>query len=134
VFALFRLSALVALVFSTIAGLSLFRGIPTTSEENFMSSQPVPTTFKPYAAAVREAWVARYNGPGNLDDVARPIAVDRSGNVYITGYSEDPTNGLDYLTIKYDSAGQQQWMARYDGPAHHWDMPEAIAVDLSWNV
>ena len=83
-----------------------------------MSSQPVATTFKPYAATVRQAWVARYNGPGNLDDVARPIAVDRSGNVYITGYSEDPTNGLDYLTIKYDSAGQQQWVTRYDGPAH----------------
>ena len=78
--------------------------------------------------------MARYNGPGNLDDVARPIAVDRSGNVYITGYSEDPTNGLDYLTIKYDSAGQQQWVKRYDGPVHDWDMPEAIAVDLSGNV
>ena len=133
-FALFRLSALVALVFSAIAALSLLRGVPTTSEKNFMSSQPVATTFKPYAATVRQAWVARYNGPGNLDDVARPIAVDRSGNVYITGYSEDPTNGLDYLTIKYDSAGQQQWVKRYDGPAHDWDMPEAIAVDLSGNV
>jgi hypothetical protein len=134
VFALFRLSALVALVFSAIAALSLLRGVPTTSEKNFMCSQPVATRFKPYAATVGEAWVARYNGPGNLDDVAHPIAVDRSGNVYITGYSEDPTNGLDYLTIKYDSAGQQQWVARYDGPAHHWDMPEAIAVDLSGNV
>jgi len=134
VFAFFRLSALVALVFSAIAALSLLRGIPTTSEKNFMFSQPVATTFKPYAAPVGEAWVARYNGPGNLDDVARPIAVDRSGNVYITGYSVDPANGLDYLTIKYNSAGQQQWVARYDGPVHGLDMPEAIAVDLSGNV
>jgi len=99
-----------------------------------MSSQPVATTFKPYAATVEETWVARYNGPGNLEDVARPIAVDRFGNVYITGYSENPTNGLDYLTIKYDSAGQQQWGTRYDGPAHGWDTPEAIAVDFSGNV
>ena len=54
-FALFRLSALVALVFSAIAALSLLRGDPTTSEKNFMSSQPVVTTFKPYAATVGEA-------------------------------------------------------------------------------
>ena len=132
--ALFRVTVVVALVFSVIAALSVVRGVPSTSEKNFVSSQPVANTLKPYAANVKEAWVARYNGPGNLDDVARPIAVDRLGNVYVTGYSEDPTNGLDYLTIKYDSAGQQRWAARYDGPAHDSDMAEAIAVDLSGNV
>ena len=74
-FALFRLSALVALVISATAALSLLRGVPTTSEKNFMPWRPVATTFKPYAATVEEMWVARYNGPGNLEDVARPIAV-----------------------------------------------------------
>lgn len=133
-FALFRLSPLVVIVFSALAALSLVRGVPTTSETSSVSSQLVATALKPDSAAVGKAWIARYNGPGNLDDVARPIAVDQSGNAYVTGYSEDPVNGLDYLTIKYDSAGQQQWVARYDGPAHDWDMAEAIAVDLSGNV
>ena len=132
--ALFRLSPLGAIIFSVIAALSFVRGVATISEKDFVSSQPVTNTLKLSTANVREAWVARYNGPGNLEDVARPIAVDQSGNAYVTGYSEDPVNGLDYLTIKYDSTGQQQWVTRYDGPAHDWDMPEAIAVDLSGNV
>jgi uncharacterized delta-60 repeat protein len=83
---------------------------------------------------VQQAWVARYNGTGNLDDVANAVVVDNSGNVYVTGGSEGPGTGSDYVTIKYDSTGQQQWVARYDGAAHDFDEADAIAVDKSGNV
>lgn len=46
-------------------------------------------------------WVVRYNGPGNGIDKAKDIAIDHSGNVYVTGESMDVDSLLHYATIKY---------------------------------
>jgi hypothetical protein len=83
-----------------------------------------------YDSAGQEQWVARYNGPGNGEDDALAIAVDTSGNVYVTGQSTGAGTGFDYLTIKYDSAGQEQWVARLSASS----VARAIAVDSSGNV
>lgn len=92
------------------------------------------TSFAP-AGTPEEAWVATYNGPGNVVDEATAITVDNSGNVYVTGRSNGgPSTGFDYATIKYNSGGQEQWAARYNGPESGDDHAEAIAVDSSGNV
>ena len=68
-----------------------------------------------------------YNGP----DVARAIAIDSSGNVYVIGSSyHGSIDNLDYVTIKYDSSGNQQWLAVYDN-FNGDDIPYAIAADPS---
>jgi uncharacterized delta-60 repeat protein len=87
-----------------------------------------------YNSAGQREWVARYNGPGNDGDLAQAIAVDDSGNVYVTGFSVGAGTGLDYATIKYNSAGQEQWVARYNGPGNNTDEGVAVAVDSSGNV
>lgn len=87
-----------------------------------------------YDSAGEQQWVARYNGPGNHLDAAYAIAVDNAGGVYVTGYSDDTDNAEDYATIKYNSDGQQQWVARYNGPGNFFDYAEAIAIDSSGNV
>ena len=81
-----------------------------------------------------EQWVQRYNGPGNSDDYAKAIAVDGQGNVYVTGYSTGSGTYEDYATIKYNSLGQEQWVARYNGPGNDWDEAYSLAVDGQGNV
>jgi hypothetical protein len=83
-------------------------------------------------------WVARYNGSGNFLDEAMAIAVDGSGNVYVTGTSQTEA-GLsarvsEYATIKYDSDGNELWVARYHGPVQGNDCANAVAVDSDGSV
>jgi 6-phosphogluconolactonase (cycloisomerase 2 family) len=80
------------------------------------------------------AWVRRYNGPGNLGDGAVAIAVDDSGDVYVTGSSSDSATSDDYTTIKYSPDGDTTWVRRYNGPGNSADWVDAIAVDVSTNV
>jgi hypothetical protein len=80
------------------------------------------------------AWVRRYNGPGNGGDVANAVAVDDSGNVYVTGFSEGSGYNIDYATIKYSSNGDAVWTSRYNGPGNSGDMAFDIAIDDSGNV
>jgi hypothetical protein len=78
-------------------------------------------------------WRAQYDGPSGGLDRANAIAVDRSGNSYVTGYSEGIGTSRDYVTTKYDPEGGQLWVARYDGPVAGNDGAYAIAVDSLGN-
>ncbi|MFZ1853078.1 MAG: SBBP repeat-containing protein, partial [Nitrosomonas sp.] len=79
-------------------------------------------------------WGTKYNGTGNGADTAYSLAVDGSGNVYVTGSSSGLGSGTDYATIKYNSSGVQQWVQRYNGPGNGRDAAYSLAVDGSGNV
>lgn len=87
-----------------------------------------------YNSTGQEQWAVRYNGPANFIDIGNAIAVDASGNVYVTGLSTGTTSFSDYATVKYNSAGVQQWVARYNGPSNGTDEAFSVAVDGSGNV
>lgn len=93
-------------------------------------------TVKYNAAGVKQ-WEARYNSESDGDEVAAAIAVDAGGNVYVTGGSEGIGASSDYVTIKYNSVGTEQWVACYDRKRHgaaSYDVATALAADDNGNV
>ena len=80
------------------------------------------------------AWVRHYNGPGDSYDEPYALAVDTSGNVYVTGYTDGGGSFRDYATIKYAPNGDSLWVRRYNGPGNHDDVANALAVHINGNV
>jgi hypothetical protein len=76
-------------------------------------------------------WTNRYNGPGNDTDEASAVAVDGSGNVFVTGWSWNGSSE-DYATVAYSSSGVLLWIRRYGGTQDA--EANAIAVDSSGSV
>lgn len=79
-------------------------------------------------------WTARYNSPSNNYDEGKSIAVDANRNVYVTGYTYTNGSSNDYITLKYDSTGVQQWVTKYNGTGNNADLAAAILLDNSGNV
>ena len=123
-----------ALDFANAIAVDSSGNVYVTGESYGLDSARDYATIK-YNSTGQEQWVARYNGPANYDDEARAIVLDGSANVYVTGYSYGVGDvGIDYATIKYNSAGQQQWVARYNGPDSLDDYAMAIAIDSAGNI
>jgi hypothetical protein len=74
-------------------------------------------------------WVRRYNGPADEWEQASALAVDDSGNVYVTGFSQGIGTSHDYATIKYYSNGDTAWARRYNGAESSSDRAWDIAID-----
>jgi hypothetical protein len=85
-------------------------------------------------AQVKEQWVKRYNGPARGVDAATCMAVDASGNVYAVGQSIGTASSEDYVIIKYDAAGKEVWLRRYNGTGNGYDRPSFAHLDASGNL
>jgi hypothetical protein len=86
------------------------------------------------AQAQSAVWTNRYNGPDNDVDSATAIAVDGTGNVFVTGYSY-ASGGVNpyYATVAYSSGGLPLWTNRYGAPNTS-SLAYAVVVDATGNV
>jgi uncharacterized delta-60 repeat protein len=88
-----------------------------------------------YDGTGTQVWASQYNGPANNYDEARAIAIDAAGSVYVTGYTQTAVlTNYDYATVKYNSAGVQQWSQTYNGTGNDYDRANAIKIDAAKNV
>lgn len=86
-----------------------------------------------YGANGDTLWVQTYDGPDGKEDQPVAMVMDAANNIYITGKSKNAQNHFDYLTLKYDAGGNQQWVSRHDGPGEWNDEAQDIAVDMNGN-
>jgi hypothetical protein len=87
--------------------------------------------------------ISKYNSSGTIQwqrrlqgsyaDYVYGIAVDPSGNVYVTGSNQGPLSGSDALTAKYNTSGTLQWQTFFNRGASFQTKGYAIAVDSSGN-
>jgi uncharacterized delta-60 repeat protein len=93
-----------------------------------------------YNATGVEQWVNQWDGGSNYADWISAIAVDNRGLVYITGQSKtDTAYHSDYVTIAYDTDGNELWVQRYNNGntgaySSHDNKPVAMLVKDDGNV
>jgi hypothetical protein len=100
------------------------------------------------SAGSGDLFVVKYNSSGtkqwtkqlgtSVDDQARGVATDSSGNVYVTGYTQGGLDGntnaglWDLFVVKYNSSGTKQWTKQL-GTSNS-ESSNGVATDSSGNV
>ncbi len=77
-------------------------------------------------------WTKNYDGGVAGDDQPNDMVVDASGNIYVTGITDQDASLLvnnDFVTLKYNAAGALQWAKIFNGTANGDDKASAIALN-----
>ncbi|MBX7041886.1 MAG: T9SS type A sorting domain-containing protein [Ignavibacteria bacterium] len=73
---------------------------------------------------------------GQYNDIPSSIAIDNTGNCYVTGFSRSGTSigTEDILTLKISETGSTVWNSVYNGSAGGIDGGNSVTVDSKGNV
>jgi hypothetical protein len=81
-----------------------------------------------------QLWLVRYNGPDNHYDIFRNIEIDQKNNIYIAGRSYSNKTYYDFLLLKYNSNGVEQWSKTYNGNKNDYDYASKLKLDRYNNI
>ncbi len=100
------------------------------------------------SAGGMDLFVVKYNSSGTKQwtqqlgtgshDIAKGVATDSSGNIYVAGHTESGLDGnssagnQDLFVVKYNSSGTKQWTQQLGTSSH--DYANGVATDSSGNV
>ncbi|MEG4995347.1 SBBP repeat-containing protein, partial [Microcoleus sp. B4-C5] len=130
-------------------------GITTDSSGNLYIAGRTDGSLAGGNAGSSDAFVAKYDSWGNqlwirqsgtwANDVARSVATDAAGNVYVAGLTEGSLDGnlsaggTDIFVTKYNNAGTKVWTRQLGSTASEGSISEAernvaISVDSTGNI
>jgi len=107
-----------------------------TGSSGGLSTEGDYATIK-YSPDGQELWVRQYKGDETHWNNPAAIAVDRYGNVYVTGTStrgEDWEAIADYATIKYNPDGRELWVRRFNRTGKDYGEAYALALDSQGSI
>jgi len=91
--------------------------------------------LRKYDSSGKDLWTKTYNNNiYNGYEAGSDIAVDRDGNVYITGYEQVSDENYNIWVRKYNSEGNEVWTKTYNGTTDGDDRGHGIAIDGAGNV
>jgi hypothetical protein len=79
-------------------------------------------------------WKKMYSLGYNNNDEASGIAIDSTGYIYVAGKSSDSFSRENFVTIKYDSLGNEIWVGRYKNTLYGSDIANTISIDKFGNI
>ncbi len=98
----------------------------TGESQTFITGKDIVTVK--FNSSGQQQWVRSYNGYSTNNDRGNGIKVSPEGYVYVTGGSEGDSTDWDYITVKYDTSGNQIWARRHNGSGNFIDEAYGILV------
>lgn len=80
----------------------------------------------------KQLWAVRYSGQGGGNNFPGSLALDKQGNVLVTGSSSSQNGGSDSVIVKYDSQGHQISVTPLNGPENSVAGPMDSNGNIIW--